>query len=103
MSVLIPAGVSLIVALFTSLLSRERLRQEFALEFAAETAVKALLRDPEWKCRTFETIKKRLGGFEEVELRRLLVRAGAIRAYRDNDGAEIWGLASRNRDLLKND
>jgi hypothetical protein len=106
-NVLVPAIVSavvaLVVALLTSATNRSRLRREFALEFAAESAVTALLQQPDWKCRTFETIKKRLGGFDDDELRKLLVRAGAIRAFRDSDKAELWGLASRNPEFLKND
>jgi len=106
-TVLIPALVSAVVAVVVALLAsasdRSRLRREFALEFASESAVKTLLEQPDWKCRTFETIKKRLGGFDDDELRKLLVRAGAVRAYRDADEAELWGLASRNPELLKND
>ena len=48
-------------------------------------------------------IKKRLGGFGDDELRKLLVRAGAVRAFRNKDGAELWGLASLNPELLKNE
>jgi hypothetical protein len=77
----------------------ERLRREFQLEFAAETAARALLDDPRWKLRTFDTIKRHLGGFEDDELRKLLVRAGAIR-FRGPEGEELWGLLDRNKDAL---
>ncbi len=103
LTVCISAGVSLAVAALTWGAARERLRREFMLDFAAENAVKSLLKRPEWKCRTFEAIKRRLGGFDDDELRKLLVRSGAIRAFRSNDQAELWGLASRNPDLLQND
>jgi hypothetical protein len=36
--------------------------------------------DADWTWRTFAIIKHHLGGFEDDELRKLLVRAGAIRA-----------------------
>ncbi|HWW12536.1 MAG TPA: hypothetical protein VN018_08460 [Brevundimonas sp.] len=100
---LVSAVVSVAVALLASMSNRARLRREFALEFASEAAVKALLTHPDWKCRTFDMIQKRLGGFDEDELRRLLVRAGAVRAYRNSDKAELWGLASLNPELLKNE
>lgn len=45
--------------------------------------------------RSFEILKKRVGGFEEDELRKILVRAGAVRYIRD-DGSEWWRLLSRN-------
>ena len=80
------------------------MRREFALEFASEAAVKTLLEQPEWECRTFDMIKKRLGGFDDDELRKLLVRAGAVRAFRNDERkTELWGLASRNPKLLTNE
>ena len=39
--------------------------------------------------RSFDVLKKHLGGFEEDELRKILVRAGAILVFRD-DGTEWW-------------
>jgi len=44
--------------------------------------------------RSFETLQMHLGGFDEEELRRILVRAGAIRIFRE-DGSEWWRLLSR--------
>ena len=52
LSAVIAGGVSLLVAILTSvgmLLNAERkLRRAFRLEFSAEAAVRALLQDPEW-------------------------------------------------------
>jgi hypothetical protein len=67
--------------------------------FAAERVANVLLNDSEWTVRSLGIIKHHLGGFEDDELRRILVRAGAIR-WLDADGQEVWGLLSRNRDLL---
>ncbi len=107
---LIPAAISLVVAIITAVvtvwqktaslrhefeLQRERLRTELKLEFSIETAIRELLLDPRFKerQRTFEAIKKRLDIFEDDrELRKHLVRAGAIRFVRKEDGAELWGL-----------
>ncbi len=44
--------------------------------------------------RSFELLCKRLGGFEENDLRKILVRAGAVRYIRE-DGTEWWRLLSR--------
>lgn len=46
--------------------------------------------------RSFELLSKRLGGFEGDELRRILVRAGAVRYIREDDGSEWWRLLSRS-------
>ena len=46
---------------------------------------------------SFLEIEKRLGGFEDNELRKILIRAGAVRFEGDN---ELWGLLSRNTDDL---
>ena len=69
-------------------------------EFTAEKAVRELLGSERWsKQRSFKTIKGRLGGFEDDELRKVLVRAGAIR-FKGQGDSELWGLMSRNQDNL---
>lgn len=91
--------VSLAVAAITSgatfYVQREKLRQELRTEFMAEQAIVQLLSHPSWNLRKFETIRRHVGGFEADELRRLLVRAGALR-FEGDDGSEIWGLRARN-------
>jgi len=72
-------------------LDRERLRTEFM----AEQAAKSLLENERWTKRSFDEIRKRLGGFEDNELRKVLVRAGAVR-FESSEGNEFWGLVSRN-------
>jgi hypothetical protein len=79
--------------------AEDRLRQDYAVEFAAEKVARALMTDSEWNWRSFKVIQHHLGGFSEDELRRLLVRAGAIRATA-KDGSELWGLLERNGDLI---
>jgi hypothetical protein len=77
---------------------REKLRQERRMEDVAETAIILLLEHPRWKQRSFTQVSARLGGIHDDELRRLLVRAGAVRFMKDGD--EYWGLLDRNRDAL---
>lgn len=108
-AVLLSAGVSLVVGVGAVIASvwAARLqadqavklkREDLRTEYMAETAIHRLLRHPRWSSRTFEAIKERLGdGFDDKELRRLLVRAGAVRLRdRRGEGRELWGLAELN-------
>jgi hypothetical protein len=61
----------------------------------ADNAVTQLLKSPNWEKRTFAEIKRRIGGFEDDELRQILVRCGAIR-FGEEGEPELWGLISRN-------
>jgi len=93
-----------LTALATFLIQEMRLRRDFKLdrdrlrtEFMAEQVARKLLECEKWKKRSFKEIKKRLGGFEDDELRKILVRAGAVRFEGDD---ELWGLLSRNTNDL---
>lgn len=81
-------------------IQEKKWQNEFKTEFMAEHAVKKLLMHEKWKQRSFEEIDKKIGGFEQNELRKLLVRSGAVRFY-DPSGNEFWGLISRNQDRLE--
>jgi len=65
----------------------------------AEQVAKSLLESEKWEKRSFDEIKNRLGGFEDDELRKILVRAGAVK-FKASDGKELWGLISRNKKVL---
>jgi hypothetical protein len=99
----IAAFVGILTALITALATvgaaERRLRRDFRLEFAAESVARQLMMDPEWRLRSFDVIKDHLGGFEDDDLRRILVRAGAIRFW-SRTGKELWGLLERNRHRL---
>jgi len=69
-------------------------QEEVKTEFMAETTVRHFLNHKSYTDRSFTTLKNYLGGFEDDELRKILVRAGAIRTFRD-DGSEWWRLLSR--------
>jgi hypothetical protein len=77
-----------------------RLRTELRTEFMAEEGIRLLLEHEDWTLRSFEEIKRRIRGFDDAELRKLLVRAGAVAFDRSGDGAEMWGLRARNRGRL---
>ena len=80
----------------------QRLRAELRTEFMAEEAIIRLLRHEAWKKRSFRAIRKTVGGFEDDELRQLLVRAGALRLVVDGEN-EYWGLLDRNPSALDPD
>lgn len=102
-----PIWVSLLVSLisgaaagyFAYLASERRLRKEFQLHDSAARVVHALLSNPKWRLRSFKIIRHHLGGFDDKELRQLLVRTGAIR-FKSKSGEEVWGLIDRNEDRL---
>ena len=100
LNAVIAGAVSVFVALLTSivtlLVAERKLRRDFRLEFSAEAAVRALLQHREWTLRSFEVIKRHVGGFSDDALRQVLVRAGAIR-FTSKGGDERWGLLERNR------
>jgi len=80
-------------------LAEQKARLDNKVVFAAERVAHELMMDSEWKWRSFRVIKHHLGGFEDDELRKILVRAGAIRSKAAND-EELWGLLDRNRESI---
>ena len=99
-TILTSAGTAVIAALATFALQERRLRAEMRTEFMAEQAARLLLETPGWKRRTFRAIKAHLSGFEDDELRKILVRCGAVR-FPTKGGREWWGLIRRNRHKLR--
>ena len=77
--------------------AEQRLRTEFATETSVENAIRHLLEISELRYRTFPMIRHHIGGFEPNELRRLLVRSGAVR-FMAADGTELWALIERVSD-----
>jgi hypothetical protein len=78
-----------------------RVQQETnKVEFMAETTARHFLSHKSFTDRSFETLRNHLGGFTDDELRRILVRAGAIRVYRA-DGSEWWRLLSRMEEFIE--
>jgi hypothetical protein len=91
---LISGGVSLVVATIVAVTAtrRERLRTELRTEFMVEVAIRALLSVDKWPLRSFEKVRRH-AGFEDPELRRLLVRSGALR-FKARDGSECGACGS---------
>jgi hypothetical protein len=80
-------------------IQERKLRKEYQLQDSAERVARTLLSDPTWRLRSFKVIRHHLGGFEENELRKILVRCGAIR-FMSKSGQELWGLVERNTERL---
>ena len=76
-----------------------KLQKEYQLQDSAERVARTLLSDQTWRLRSFKVIRHHLGGFEDNELRKILVRCGAIR-FMSRSGQELWGLVERNTDRL---
>jgi len=76
-----------------------KLQKEYQLQDSAEHVARELLSDGKWRLRSFKVIRHHLGGFEDDDLRKILVRCGAIR-FMSKSGEELWGLLERNRDRL---
>ncbi len=76
------------------------LREQNKTEFMAEETARHFLSHNSFTDRSFETLQNNLGGFSDDELRRVLVRAGAIRIFRD-DGSEWWRLLSRMDEFIE--
>lgn len=103
----VAAIIAAVVALFVGVLTafggywaaRSRLRQEFRTQFAAEEALIRLLQHDGYKRRSFAALRSLVGGFEDDELRKLLVRAGAFR-FTFTEAKEYWGLLDRNPEGL---
>ena len=76
------------------------LKEQYKTDFMAEETARHFLSHKGYTDRSFETLQKHLGGFDDDELRKILVRAGAIRIYRD-DGTEWWRLLSRMDEYIE--
>lgn len=76
------------------------LKEQNKTEFMAEETARHFLSHKSFTDRSFETLKEHLGGFEDDELRKILVRAGAMRTYRE-DGSEWWRLLSRMDEFIE--
>jgi hypothetical protein len=75
------------------------LKESNKTEYAAEATAKHYLESEHYTDRSFETLKNKIGGFNDDELRKILVRVGAVRLFRE-DKSEWWRLLSRNQEAI---
>lgn len=76
------------------------LQEQHKVEFMAEETARHFLSHRSFTDRSFDTLRNHLGGFADDELRKILVRAGAVRVYRE-DGSEWWRLLSRMDEYIE--
>lgn len=79
---------------------RKRLAEEFGVERSVESALRHFLGLYQLPYRSFQMIRHHIGGFENNELRKHLVRAGAVR-FIAADGTELWALRENVVDQFK--
>lgn len=97
-------GIATIPALLSLIYGHVRFRNEqekHNADMMSERAARHYLSNPKFRARTFRTLKKHLGGWDHDEdgLRRILVRAGAVRSYKsepDGSKTELWELLGRD-------
>ena len=66
-------------------------REKVVADYNAVRVIQNLLKHDKLPYRSFCMLRHYIGGYSDDELRKLLVRAGAIRAM-SNDGREVWAL-----------
>ena len=76
------------------------LQEQHKVEYMAEETARHFLGHKSFTDRSFDTLRMHLGGFTDDDLRKILVRAGAIRVFRD-DGSEWWRLLSRMDEYIE--
>ncbi|WAZ26882.1 hypothetical protein STRCI_008548 [Streptomyces cinnabarinus] len=69
-------------------------------EFRVEAALVLLLKHRKYRRRLFSKIQFHVPGYGDEELRRLLLRCGAVRIKVPGKEGEYWGLIERNMDRL---
>lgn len=79
-------------------LTEQKLRHEYKTDFKVESAVRKLMQKG-FALRSFSLIKYHIRGFEDDELKQLLLRSGCI-CFRVIKGVEYWGLLEENEELL---
>lgn len=97
----IPAIIAGGVSYYLGKLQREKSKAELMVIKSA----RHFLEHNKFTDRSFKTLKKYLGGWDNDEdsLRKILVSAGAVRVYReDKNNEEWWYLLSRAAERIEN-
>ncbi len=97
----IPAIISFTASSLLFSLNKEKYKRETM----AETAARKLLTHKGYTDRSFKVISDHLGGWDDKqdELRQILVRAGAVRIYKESHAGEkeeFWYLLSREKERV---
>jgi len=103
-TLLIAAIPSLVTGIIVYLTNNHQIAK-YKADSMAERSARHFLEHKSYTDRSFKTLQKYLGGWDNDpdELRRILVRAGAVRVFReDKDKQEWWYLLSRGDERIKN-
>ena len=102
---IIVATIPAVIAFIASFILFRFNKEKFQRQTMAESAARKLLSHKGYTDRSFKAISGHLGGWDEKQddLRQVLVRAGAIRVYRNNNGdkEEYWYLLSREKERIQ--
>lgn len=77
-------------------LEREKLEEQYKIERRSDAALSKFLNHVKFKRRSFKYLREKMGGFDDDELRRMLIRNGAVRSIGD-DKVEWWELLGEYR------
>src|SRR5688500_17512068 len=80
-------------------IAQDQMLAEHRFDISSYEVIRKLLTQEGWQLRSFNAIKVHLPGFDDNELRKLLIAAGAL-AFESTDGRELWGLLERNDNRL---
>ena len=78
-------------------IERDKLEEQYKTERRADAALSKFLNHVRFKRRSFEYVSEKIGGFSDDELRKMLVRNGAVRSFGAKDGKEWWELLNEYR------
>lgn len=101
LGVLLGSAISLLTTWQSGKHQLASAREQVKTEYMAEKTAHYLLSHAGYTDRSFKTLKQHLGGFEEDELRKILVRAGGIRVFR-KEADEWWRLVDRMDEYIDN-
>jgi len=97
---------SLLTGLFSYALQARQFKHNkemFLLNNKSKEAVKSILDDllnhRTYTDRSFEALKRHIGGYSDVEIRQFLHEVGAKKVYRE-DKSEWWYLLSREKERI---
>ena len=91
---LIAAVASLVLSIYNTVITARFDKERVIADYNAVRVIRNLLSHEKLPYRSFSMLRHYVGGYSDDELRKLLVRAGAIRAI-SGDDREVWALWKR--------
>ena len=83
-------------------MSHDHEKENYRSQNLAKENIKEILLDMlnhrKYTDRTFDTLKNRIGGYSDDDIRKLLMEVGAQKVNRSTDGKEMWYLTERQEE-----